>query len=248
MDNVIRVSVCMATYNGGKYIKEQMDSILNQEFKDNPNVEMEIIVSDDGSKDDTIQIIQNYHDDRIKLYHHKNNVHHRYNQALFAATHNFWYAISQATGDYIFLSDQDDVWYPWKIDVTLNVLLRQGGVCAVAFDVYDGGLRNKIGTLVYPKPHFFTLTHKNSVCGFSCGLSREELKYLQPFPDVPQHDTFIMLMALWRNKLYFVDRPCAIHRWSGVENVSISSKRPIWFPLYYRLKMWVMVIWRSLTR
>ena len=44
----------MATYNGGKYIREQVDSILNQEFKENPNVELELVVSDDGSTDDTI--------------------------------------------------------------------------------------------------------------------------------------------------------------------------------------------------
>lgn len=55
------VSVCMATYNGGKYIREQVDSILNQEFKENPNVELELVVSDDGSTDDTIQILEAYH-------------------------------------------------------------------------------------------------------------------------------------------------------------------------------------------
>ena len=55
----------MATYNGGKYIREQVDSILNQEFKENPNVELELVVSDDGSTDDTIQILEAYHDPRM---------------------------------------------------------------------------------------------------------------------------------------------------------------------------------------
>lgn len=59
------VSVCMGTYNGGKYIREQVDSILNQEFKENPNVELELVVSDDGSTDDTIQILEAYHDPRM---------------------------------------------------------------------------------------------------------------------------------------------------------------------------------------
>ena len=58
-------SVCMSTYNGGKYIREQVDSILNQEFKENPNVELELVVSDDGSTDDTIQILEAYHDPRM---------------------------------------------------------------------------------------------------------------------------------------------------------------------------------------
>ena len=59
------VSVCMATYNGEKYIKEQVDSILAQLGPDD-----EIIVSDDGSKDKTIDILLSYNDDRIKIYKH----------------------------------------------------------------------------------------------------------------------------------------------------------------------------------
>lgn len=58
------VSICMATYNGGKFIREQVDSILNQEFKVNQNVELELVVSDDGSTDDTIPILEAYHDAR----------------------------------------------------------------------------------------------------------------------------------------------------------------------------------------
>ena len=52
------VSICMATYNGGKFIREQVDSILNQEFTENEGVEIELVVSDDGSTDDTIQILE----------------------------------------------------------------------------------------------------------------------------------------------------------------------------------------------
>lgn len=72
------VSVCMATYNGGKYIREQVDSILNQEFKENPNVELELVVSDDGSTDDTIQILEAYHDPRIKIFAHKDKKKYKY--------------------------------------------------------------------------------------------------------------------------------------------------------------------------
>lgn len=55
----------MATYNGAKYIREQVDSILNQEFTENKNVEMELVVSDDGSTDDTLKILESYGDSRI---------------------------------------------------------------------------------------------------------------------------------------------------------------------------------------
>ena len=61
------LSICMATYNGAKYIRNQMNSILNQDLSDYPEAELEIIVSDDGSTDDTLQIIESYHDERIKI-------------------------------------------------------------------------------------------------------------------------------------------------------------------------------------
>lgn len=59
------ISVCMATYNGEPYIKEQVDSILSQELEEGH--QMEIIVSDDNSTDHTVQLLESYHDDRIKF-------------------------------------------------------------------------------------------------------------------------------------------------------------------------------------
>ena len=65
------ISICMAAYNGAKYLREQVDSILNQEFTENKDVEMELVVSDDGSTDDTLKILESYGDSRIKIFHHK---------------------------------------------------------------------------------------------------------------------------------------------------------------------------------
>lgn len=62
------VSICMATYNGGKFIREQVDSILNQQFVENKDVELELVVSDDGSTDNTIDILKSYQDQRIKVF------------------------------------------------------------------------------------------------------------------------------------------------------------------------------------
>lgn len=121
------VSICMATYNGGKYIREQVDSILNQKFKENQDVEMELVVSDDGSTDETIQILESYRDDRIRIFKHQNKKKYKYLNATRACKCNFENAMSQANGDYIFLSDQDDVWYPWKVDRQLSVLRNVGG-------------------------------------------------------------------------------------------------------------------------
>ena len=83
---------------------------------------MELVISDDGSTDETVNIINEIHDDRIKLYHHKNKRNLNYYKSAFACTENFNYAISKATGDYIFLSDQDDIWCEWKLQTSMTAL------------------------------------------------------------------------------------------------------------------------------
>ena len=124
------VSVCMATYNGAKYIREQVDSILNQEFKENPNIELELVVSDDGSTDETIQILEAYHDPRIKIFNHQDKKKYKYYNANRLASDNFGNALMNAHGDYLFFSDQDDVWMPSKLDKSLTLLREYGGVLA----------------------------------------------------------------------------------------------------------------------
>ena len=246
------VSVCIATYNGARYIREQVDSILHQEFRENKDVELELVVSDDGSTDDTLQVLASYHDERIKVYHHHDDKKHKYMNASRACKRNFENAMRKASGEYIFLSDQDDVWYPWKMDKQLSMLHKWGGVNAAAFDMGDANLR-KIGKIVYRHDVSF-FTAKNVLClyGFSLAFARDELKYYLPIPEaVTGHDTYIQYSAIWRKKLHFVDEPCAIHRYSGKHNVSSFGKNNVLAPLpvkvYFRLVTYLSVIWRSAT-
>jgi len=113
------ISVCMATFNGEKYIKEQINSILIQlDYKD------ELIISDDGSTDKTMEIIHKFDDKRIKLFENKN---------MHGYAHNFENALKQATGDYIFFSDQDDVWLPNKVEIMLPHLKADNFVISDAY-------------------------------------------------------------------------------------------------------------------
>lgn len=91
----------MATYNGEKYIEEQITSILSQLDNDD-----ELIISDDHSNDNTLNIIKEIKDKRIRFFINEKNM---------GVIRNFENAIYMANGDYIFLSDQDDVWLPNKI-------------------------------------------------------------------------------------------------------------------------------------
>ena len=92
-----KISVAMAVYNGSKYIRQQIDSILPQLREGD-----ELIISYDESQDDTLEIIRTYErkDARVKVFTDPGS----------GVTDNFNNAISHCTGDYIFLSDQDDVW------------------------------------------------------------------------------------------------------------------------------------------
>ena len=106
----------MATYNGGKYIKEQIDSILLQ-LKE----EDELVISDDGSIDDTVQIIKSYSDPRIRLFFHlKPSDQNEWSKPALISS-NFENALRRAKGDFIFLSDQDDIWLPNKVERGVSV-------------------------------------------------------------------------------------------------------------------------------
>ena len=104
----VKISVCIATYNGEKYIRDQLESILSQlDFCD------EIVVSDDHSSDKTIAIIKSFNDDRIRVI---------YNSGQKGYTSNFENALKHAKGEYIFLSDQDDIWLKGKVDKCMEYL------------------------------------------------------------------------------------------------------------------------------
>lgn len=244
------VSICMATYNGAKFIREQVDSILNQVFEENPDVELELVVSDDGSTDGTIEILESYHDPRIKIYHHRNTKKYKYLNATRACKCNFENAMSKAKGDYIFLADQDDLWYPWKVDKQLSDLRQYGGVSVAAFDMGDGEL-HKFGAHIYRHDvPFFTIKNVMCLYGFCLAFTKDELRYYLPIPSsTTGHDTYIQYSAQWRNKLHFIDEPCAIHRYSGKHNVSSFGKNnvlpPLPIKLYFRMVTYLSVIWRS---
>ncbi len=98
------VSIALATYNGEEFLESQLESLVEQDY---PN--LEIVICDDCSTDNTIKIIKNfinYFPDKIKLLVNNKNL---------GFVYNFEKAISLCNGDYIALSDQDDIWYPHKI-------------------------------------------------------------------------------------------------------------------------------------
>lgn len=109
------ISVALTTYNGEKYLKKQLDSIMNQTMKVD-----EIIVCDDGSTDSTFSILENY---PVKLYKNKENLGYRL---------NFKQALEKCNGDYIFLCDQDDIWKENKVEEMVNIMNQNKDILSLA--------------------------------------------------------------------------------------------------------------------
>lgn len=107
-----QVSVVMTTFNGEKYVKEQLNSIINQLY-----LPTEIIICDDNSTDSTIDILTHF-----KEAHPKFTWNIVRNNKSLGFRENFYKAINLANGDYIFLSDQDDIWYENKIQDMVDIL------------------------------------------------------------------------------------------------------------------------------
>jgi glycosyltransferase involved in cell wall biosynthesis len=114
----IKVSCILRVYNGEKYIRESIDSTLNQTYKD-----FEFIIIDDGSTDNSVKIIESYKDSRIKLYKNEKNM------GLSYATNR---GIELAKGEYIALVDSDDVYYNTRLEKQVKYLDENMDVGAVS--------------------------------------------------------------------------------------------------------------------
>lgn len=114
---MVRISVCMTTYNGEKYIRDQVSSILKQ-IKEGD----ELIVCDDRSSDATVDILSSFQDGRIKIVVNDENL---------GFSKNFSKCIFLAQGDIIFLSDHDDIWLPDKVEKYLKIFQEKSDVVSI---------------------------------------------------------------------------------------------------------------------
>jgi glycosyltransferase involved in cell wall biosynthesis len=186
------ISVCLATYNGEKFIYEQIDSILKQISSYD-----EVIIVDDFSIDSTVQIIRNLNDSRIKIFINKQNMGHVY---------SFGRAIDLATKEVIFLSDQDDIWMDNRVNFMIEQILKSNALLVSTnskfIDTYGNqidytvnGVNSKNSNNYWSNIIDIYLGKKNY---FGCTMAfRKELKsIILPIPSyVESHDLWIALAA-----------------------------------------------------
>jgi glycosyltransferase involved in cell wall biosynthesis len=190
------VSVVMATYNGGKYIEEQLDSILNQSL-----VPSELIICDDLSSDNTVAILEEYQKKGLLRY--------SINERRLGYVGNFKRAVSLASAqNYVALSDQDDIWLPQKLESAMRVMLEleEGSKPAMVYSdlilvdenkrLLNPSFRNELGQDAYS--HCLnTLLFGGFVNGCTMLVNPQMRRYFDTIPEsgILNHDTWISLIA-----------------------------------------------------
>lgn len=230
-----RNSVAMATYNGAKFIREQLLSICGQTVRPD-----EIVISDDGSKDDTLAIIQEIANSEqakgITFLIFQDNPRKGY-------CGNFEWAVTHASGDYTFLCDQDDVWYPQKVETVMKIFDSQPNASlvihnATLIDAYgsplDGVFDDKLPVEILDGSVFHIsreLYLDKAVSGagirgmcmcFTSGLKDE----LIPFPrTVDNHDKWVYFCAIACDSCYYVNSSLVHYRLHGNNTVGSQIDR-----------------------
>lgn len=223
------ISVCIATYNGADVILTQIKSILPQ-LQDTD----ELIVSDDGSTDGTVELVKGLNDKRIRLLKgpEKGN-----------PIPNFEFALSMAKGDYIFLSDQDDCWMEGKVEASVNAL-RQGYELVVTDClVTDKNLKvfsDSFFALNKTRENkYYNLFLKNGYLGGCMAFTRRLRDASLPFPKhIPMHDIWIGNVAGFYFNVLFIHKPYSYFRRTGnnVSTTAAKSKNNLFKKLLFRLR------------
>jgi len=204
------ISIVVATCNGEKYIKEQLDSIINQSYKN-----FEILILDDKSEDRTVEIIQHYERKYsfIKVIQNKSRL---------GVINNFEKGISLAKGDFIALSDQDDIWEKDKLLIQYNTIKDYDIPVMVHSDlsiinekgnIISNSFFKKKGYNFPEKKSLDILISLNGVMGNTIMFNKKLKKIILPFfTKIPMHDYYISVMNEVYGKRITINKPLVKYR------------------------------------
>lgn len=233
---VVRASIVMAVYNGEKYIKEQLDSIIVMLGEND-----EIVISYDESSDSTYEIVMQYkeNDKRIKVFK---------NELKKGTGGNFQNAVNHCNGKYIFFADQDDVWLDDKINYVVKELEESGK----AFAVHDGFITDKNlniigqplfgGNKISTNPFRIWIKNRGITLGCCEAFRSEYLPLICPFPN-DDHDVWSITICSIVGGIHVIYKPLILHRIHG-GNVSKEHRRPILIAIVGRLVLMARILRR----
>lgn len=242
------ISVCIATHNGERYIRRQIESILSQLGEDD-----EIVVSDDNSTDATLQIISEMADSRVKVvaYHREKSKYKGKFADCFYIRGNFQNALQNAQGDIILLSDQDDVWLPGKVEKYVKALQQVDFVISDC-KVTDGDLKVikdsfLEGRTLSQNPFRYIL--RVFFLGCTMGFTKHFKEKSLPFPNLPiTHDAWLLLVLTRGFTYTVIPDACLLYRRHGnnASSASQKSKNSLSFKILSRIYMLFAYLVRAL--
>jgi glycosyltransferase involved in cell wall biosynthesis len=198
------ISIVLATYNGAKFLRTQLDSVLQQDY---PN--LEIIVTDDNSSDDTLAIIESYQSKHPFIQIIKSTT----NQGYIK---NFEQGCMLAKGEYVALCDQDDQWHPQKI----SKLYAAIGDAALVYanSVLCNENMEPIGVTIADRvncKNFSSPLEQAIFCriyGHAMLIRNEFLQGIFPFPTIIPHDWWIAYTATVNGGIRYIPDQLAWYR------------------------------------
>lgn len=214
----MRISIAMATYNGAKYLQEQLDSFLYQTRQPD-----ELVVCDDGSTDATLEILEAFREQApfdVRIYHNESNL---------GYIKNFEKALSLCTGDIIFLSDQDDVWFCNKVEKMTSILAIRHDIFVLQTDMVLAD-ENMNPTRHTQLGNILALGHSPDTFLTGCGtaIRKEWLDLALPIPaEVAAHDNWIHRLALTLGVRALHEKPLQYYRRHGDNASNWLASKPV---------------------
>jgi len=198
------ISIVVCTYNGEKFLVQQLESLVNQSY-----LNFEIIIVDDKSSDTTWNILDEYSKNFpfIFIYQNEQNL---------GYIKNFEKAISLSTGHFIALCDQDDIWSENKLQILIEnigdnkLIYHDSEFINQQGDSLDKNMSDIMN--MYQGDSFKPFLFSNSVSGHACLFTREFVTYSMPFPDEIFHDCWLAFTATNLGKIKFLDLPLVKYR------------------------------------
>lgn len=204
---MVRASIAMAVYNGEKYLPAQLDSIVGQMGGDD-----ELVISYDRSSDGTLELIQGYagRDTRVRVVMNPSS----------GITGNFENALKNCAGEYIFISDQDDVWAPEKIEKVLECFETTGADMVVHNGVHtDEDLHPVTDSFfeIYPIVGRSLIRNIVSarVSGCTTAFTKRIRDLIVPIPRIQDYDHWNLCVAQAAGKVAYLDEELILHRLHG---------------------------------
>lgn len=220
-----QVHIVLATYNGERFLREQMDSVLAQTYE---NITVE--VCDDGSTDGTAAIVREYEaqDERVKLHLNPHNL---------GYVKNFLEGVKRCTAPYVMLCDQDDIWQKDKVEKTLLAMQKEEKKMAgkpvlvftdaVNFDSHTGeelGFFHETSHLDVKKVDTAHLFMENKCIGCTMMMNRAILPYLKELPEeIRVHDWWLALICSHFGTIEYVPQATLRYRQHEENQIGGSS-------------------------